>query len=52
MINHSGDPNAELSYSRGRYYLVANKGIPAGEEITMNYNETPPFIEKAKKYYV
>lgn len=51
MINHARQPNAELSYSRGRYYLVANKRIPTGEEITMNYNDTPPFIEKAKRHY-
>src|SRR5258708_7638677 len=38
LLNHSCLPNAEAQESDGRIWIVALRGIPAGEEITFNYN--------------
>ncbi|HXY49833.1 MAG TPA: SET domain-containing protein-lysine N-methyltransferase [Terriglobales bacterium] len=37
-VNHSCDPNAYLLYEGDRSFLVARRGITAGEEITCDYN--------------
>jgi hypothetical protein len=37
-VNHSCDPNAYMSYERGRCYLVARREIGAGVEVTCDYN--------------
>jgi uncharacterized protein len=37
-INHSCDPNAYVQYAGNRSFLVARRDIPAGEEITCDYN--------------
>ncbi|MEJ2217144.1 MAG: SET domain-containing protein-lysine N-methyltransferase [Gemmatimonadota bacterium] len=37
-LNHSCDPNAWVRYDAGRATLVARRDIPAGEEITCDYN--------------
>lgn len=42
FINHSDTPNAMLIQRRNeldRYYLKITKDIPAGEEITVDYND-------------
>ncbi len=38
FINHSCSPNAEAHDIEGRIWIVALRGIKAGEEITFNYN--------------
>lgn len=50
-INHSYQPNTNLVEYKDEYYLVSNKFIKAGTEITADYNSTPFFIEKAKPWY-
>ena len=50
-INHSFTPNTHLVEYHDEYYLVSSQFIPAGTEITANYNATPWFIEKAKAWY-
>lgn len=37
-VNHSCDPNAWELYDGGSSYLVARRGVAAGEEITCDYN--------------
>jgi hypothetical protein len=37
-LNHSCDPNAWEQYEGSASYLVARRGIAAGEEITCDYN--------------
>jgi SET domain len=37
-INHSCDPNAYVLYERDRSFLAARQDIPAGQEITYDYN--------------
>ncbi len=37
-INHSCDPNAYVLYENDRSLLVARRDIPAGQEITCDYN--------------
>jgi hypothetical protein len=37
-LNHSCDPNAYERFEGGASYLVARRGIAAGEEITIDYN--------------
>ena len=51
LINHSKDANTYLSYVNGKYYVVANKNIKKGEEITINYDKCPWFIEGSKPWY-
>lgn len=51
-INHSYHPNTYLKYTNGKYYVVANTNIPKNTEITLNYNNTPWYIENARSYYI
>jgi hypothetical protein len=37
FLNHSCDPNCEAEPDGGRVWIVAQRGIRAGEEITFNY---------------
>jgi hypothetical protein len=37
FLNHSCDPNCEAEPDGGRIWIVARRGIRAGEEITFNY---------------
>ena len=37
FLNHSCDPNCEAEPDGGRVWIVARRGIRAGEEITFNY---------------
>ena len=51
LINHSRNANTYLSYINGKYYVVANKHIRRGDEITINYDHCPWFIEGSKPWY-
>lgn len=46
-INHSSNPNAKLVKDPMclKWYLVATRKISKNEEITMNYKDTPWFID-------
>lgn len=37
--NHACKPNSEIEIHRGRVFIVAQKNIPAGEEITYDYDD-------------
>jgi len=37
FLNHSCDPNCDAEPDGGRVWIVARRGIRAGEEITFNY---------------
>ena len=37
LINHACEPNCDAVCEDGRIWLVANRGIWAGEEVTFNY---------------
>ncbi len=37
FINHSCEPNCEAEYRDGRIWIVAQRDITAGEELTFNY---------------
>ena len=37
FINHSCAPNCEVEWDGGHIWIVAKRGIKAGEEITFNY---------------
>lgn len=47
MINHSWKPTAKLVYSNRDevYYVQAKKPISKGEEITLNYNDSPWYMK-------
>lgn len=53
-LNHSWEPNARLVKVQGmlEWDLIALKPIYAGEEITMDYRDTPWFIKKPPLWYV
>lgn len=51
MINHSYNANTKLIYDDDKWYIVSNKPILAGQELTLNYNDTPWYIQKAKSHY-
>jgi SET domain-containing protein len=38
LINHSCEPNCDAEMIDGRIWIVANRNIRAGDEITFNYN--------------
>jgi SET domain-containing protein len=38
FLNHSCSPNCDAVCENGRLWIIANREIPAGEEITFNYN--------------
>lgn len=46
MINHSYKPNTHLEKINGKYYLVNNKKINKGDEITVDYSNTPWYIQR------
>lgn len=52
FINHSYQPSCRLEYFNKVYYVVANYPINVYDEITLNYNTTPWYIENAKKHYI
>lgn len=53
MINHSHNPNSKLEYNEDKrtWELLAIKDIFLGTEITVDYDDTPWFIEKSKPWY-
>lgn len=51
LINHSFTPNSQLIWKNLRWHVVAYDTINQGEEITVNYNNTPFYIENAKSHY-
>ena len=50
-MNHSRNSNTQLLYLNNKYYVVAQKLIKKGEEITINYDYCPWFIEGSKPWY-
>ena len=52
-LNHSYDPNSELRYDdeKWQWMVVSTKLIKPGEEITMNYNNTPWYIQGPQPDY-
>jgi hypothetical protein len=45
MINHCNKPNTEQYKKGNKWLLYAEKEIPAGEELLLNYNNAPSFIK-------
>lgn len=37
FINHSDDPNCEITEEKGRFYLEVIQDLEPGDEITFNY---------------
>ena len=51
-VNHSYTPNCVLrKHGDDTWYIVANKDIPANSELTGDYNDTPPFLQKPLPHY-
>lgn len=44
MINHSLTPNGVMMKLDDDYIFVASSHIKAGEELTLNYWQRPPFL--------
>src|SRR5262245_20702074 len=53
FINHSCDPNAETLIDRGRIWIDSIKPIPAGTEITYDYqyDDDPKYTAKDYQFY-
>ena len=51
-INHSSTPNTGLRWRNGAWHLVANRDVMRGEEMTLNYADTPWYIEGPQPDYV
>lgn len=53
-INHSYNPTSYLVYDKNssNYLLVSSKNMRRGDEITVNYNDTPWFIKKPEPWYI
>jgi len=54
MINHSYEANSKLIYNKKEnvWDVFSNMDIPESTEITLNYRDTPWFIEGPKNWYV
>ena len=52
MINHSYNPTCRLVMENNKYWIVANENLVKDTEITLNYNETPWFIQGPEANYV
>jgi len=55
LLNHSKTKdNMELVLINNKYYAIANKNIPTGTEITVNYDgpTIPFFIQGALPHYI
>lgn len=50
-INHSYHPSACLMFLNGLHWVVANKAIEPGEEITVDYRRTPWYIKGPESHY-
>jgi SET domain-containing protein len=50
-LNHCQKANAHLVYMSHKYYVVASSQIRKGQEITVNYNQTPWYINGSKPHY-
>jgi SET domain-containing protein len=48
-VNHCWNPNSKLVNISNSWWLVADKNIEKGEEVTANYNNSPSFIKKPNK---
>jgi len=52
MINHSYNPTCNLKWINGKWYVVANKILKPHEEITLDYRNTPWYIEGPREHYI
>ena len=54
MINHSRNPNTSVTFDENDdvYYIRANRYLPVGTEITVDYRKTPSFIEGPEDWFV
>lgn len=53
LINHSYNPNCKLVYNQNKHHydVVAKRQIQENEEITVNYNHCPWFVNPAMPWY-
>jgi SET domain-containing protein len=51
MINHSYQPTAYLKYANGNYNIHTLVNLKKGDEITINYNNTPWYIDGPAPHY-
>lgn len=47
-VNHSYKPNCVLRRRGNVWFLIANEDISSNEELTGDYNDTPPFLQKPR----
>ena len=53
-INHSYKPNTELrwDWKKWAWIIVTTKSVSRNEELTLDYSDTPPYIEGPLPHYV
>ena len=51
-INHCYNANTKLVYVNNKYYIVAQYPIKKGNEITVNYDQTPWYIAGSRPWYI
>ena len=51
-INHCKICNTKLLKINSDYYIISKLDINKGEELTIDYDDTPNFIKKSQKDYV
>jgi SET domain-containing protein len=53
FINHSCDPNCEAEIIRGKIWIQAIRAIPAGSELTYDYQfeNDPDYTEDDLRFY-
>jgi hypothetical protein len=51
-INHSDTPSASLLKLNGNHWVVANRALAPGDEITLDYRRTPWFVRRPEPHFV
>jgi len=49
-LNHCDNANTQLVYF-GKYYIVTKRPIKKGEELTVNYDTAPWYVERSRSWY-
>ena len=50
-INHQKNSNSYLKFEDSKYEVYSKKLIKKNQEITLNYHDTPWFIQKPSKFF-
>jgi len=50
-INHSYQPSCSLLFMNGNYWVVANRALEQGQEVTVDYRKTPWYVKGPQPHF-